>query len=206
MNPRKSKADSRFTAPSIQLRFLVDDMFMGMVLAKQPKGASSNVSLKVINTRDIDSGILSAPDQLDRVELPATSQTDHYRVREGDVLVSARGAFKVARIQNEYIGAVAGPNLIVLRPNPSLKSSLLYAFLRLPDVQAQIQRQSVKTTVASIGIDTIANLALRIPDETKQFELARLIDLTERQYVLGRRMAEIRRTLAEEIITRELIP
>jgi hypothetical protein len=207
MDSRKNKADTaKVESPGIQLRFLVDDMFMGMVLAKQPKGGSSSSSVMVINTRDIDAGILTSPDQLDRVELPATSQTEHYRVREGDVLVSARGAFKVARIQAESVGAIAGPNLIVIRPSPSLQPSLLYAFLRHPDIQAQIQRQSVKTTVASIGIDTIGNLIIRVPNESKQFDLAHLIDLAERQYVLGRRMAEIRRTLAQEIVARELIP
>lgn len=206
MNSPKNKADiSRPQSSGIQLRFLVDRLFMGMVLAKQPSGDLSNASVRVINTRDIDGGTLTPLDQLDQVRLSATSQTDHYRVREGDVLVSARGAFKVAKVHAEYAGAIAGPNLIVIRPSPSLQSSLLYAFLRHPNIQSQIQRQSVKTTVASIGIDIIANLSLKVPDASRQIDLARLADLAERQYILGRRMAEIRRTLAQEIVVRELI-
>jgi restriction endonuclease S subunit len=159
----------------------------------------------VINTRDIEGGILKPLDQLDDVKLPATFQIDHYRVWDGDVLVSARGAFKVARVRAEHAGALAGPNLIVVRPSLSLKSSLLYAFLQHPDIQSQIQRKSVKTTVASIGIDTVANLYIKLPDASRQVDLALLVDLAERQYVLGRRIGEIRRELGQDIVARELI-
>jgi hypothetical protein len=86
-----------------------------------------------------------------------------------------------------------------------LKSSLLYAFLQHPDTQSQIQRKSVKTTVASIGIDTVANLYIKLPDDSRQVDLALLIDLAERQYVLGRRIGEIRRELGQDIVARELI-
>jgi restriction endonuclease S subunit len=121
------------------------------------------------------------------------------------VLISARGAFKVARVLAEHAGAIAGPNLIVIRPSLSLKPSLLYAFLQHPDIQSQIQRKSVKTTVASIGIDTVANLCIKLPDASRQVDLALLIDLAERQYILGRRIGEIRRELGQDIVARELI-
>jgi restriction endonuclease S subunit len=119
--------------------------------------------------------------------------------------VSARGAFKVGRVQTGHAGAVAGPNLIVVRPGRSLRPELLYAFLRHPDIQSEIHRHSVKTTVASIGIETIANLRIKVPEASKQSHLAQLVDLAERQYELSRRIAEIRRVLGHEIATRELI-
>ena len=206
MNSRKDKAVIAGLEPSgTQLRALVDDLFMGVVLSRVPKSGASGTPARVINTRDIEGGVLKPLDQLDNVNVPSTSQMDHYHIWDGDVLVAARGAFKVARVRAEHAGAIAGPNLIVIRPSPSMQPSLLYAFLQHPDIQSQIQRKSVKTTVASIGIDTIANLYIKLPDPSRQIDLAKLIDLAERQYVLGRRIGEIRRELGQEIVARELI-
>lgn len=206
MRSKKDKTpSSEFQSPKIRLGDLMESIFAGMVLSRQPKEGLFEAPTRIINTRDIEEGILISPGRLEEVQLPATSQTDRYRVQDGDVLVSARGAFKVARVQTGHAGAVAGPNLIVVRPGRSLKPELLYAFLRHPDIQSEIHRQSVKTTVASIGIETIANLRIKVPEASKQSNLAQLVDLAERQYELSRRIAEIRRVLGHELVGRKLI-
>lgn len=191
--------------PERQLRDVVSTIFMGMALSKHPQNALSAPPVKLVNTRDIGDGGLASPEELQELPLPVTSQTERYRIREGDVLVSARGTFKVGRAGEGHSGAIAGPNLVVLRPAPALESWLLYAFLRHPAVQEEIQRRSVKTTVASINIDTIASLHIRIPSPGRQFKLARLVELAEKQYILGLRIAERRRLLGHEVAAGELI-
>jgi restriction endonuclease S subunit len=183
---------------------LVTDIFTGVVLSKQRQGELSKSIVKIINTRDILDGILLRREELDDVGLSA-SQTKRYRVQDGDVLISARGGFKVGRIGHEHSGTIAGPNLVVVRPGPELESWLLYSFLRHPLIQTNIQRRSVKTTVASINIDTIADLRMKVPNISRQRKLAQVIELAERQYILGTQIAESRRVLGHEIAASEMM-
>lgn len=185
---------------------VVEAIFSGIVLSRQPQIASSGPPIRVINSRDIiEDGTLATTDLLENVNLPMTSQTERYRVQEGDVLVSARGVFKVGRVTGAHKGALAGPNLIVVRPGRILESWLVYSFLRHPGTRAELERHSVKTTVASIRIGTIDNLRIRVPHLSKQRGLARAVELAERQYALGRRIADARRLLGHQIATKDLI-
>src|SRR6185312_14840875 len=131
---------------------LVQTIFTGLSPSKwTPEAELSSPPFRVINSRDFDHGIIASPESLEEIELPGPRQAHRYRVEESDILIAARGAFKVARIGPAHAGCLAGPNLIVVRPGHLIDSWVLYAFFTHPVTQLEIRKLSVGTTVAAIS-------------------------------------------------------
>jgi restriction endonuclease S subunit len=122
----------------------------------------------------------------------------------GDVVISARGSFKVAAVRLDHEGTFAGPNLIVVRPGRRLAAPLLLAFLRHPLQQSALVKLSVGTTVPSINTGAVASLRIIVPSHDRQEHLAKLIDLADEHYAAARHAAEIRHRLAQEIVIGKL--
>ncbi|HET9282662.1 MAG TPA: restriction endonuclease subunit S [Candidatus Angelobacter sp.] len=185
---------------------LVQTIFTGLSPSKlPPSGEPSSPLFRVINSRDFEHGVIAAPESLEEIELPGPTHSQRYRVEEGDIVIAARGAFKVARVGPEYQGYLAGPNLIVVRPSQLINSWLLYAFFTHPVTQSEIRKQSVGTTVAAISGATISRLRIAIPKLEMQQKIGRLIETAHMQFVLGREIADVRWKLAQEIVGKEFL-
>jgi restriction endonuclease S subunit len=188
-----------------QLGDVVQSIFMGIVIARQQKTGSRMARVRVAGVKNIEDGILSPKNVLDELSLPENSQIDRFRLREGDILLSARGSMKVAVVRAEHERCIAGPNLVVIRPGSNLQPLLVLAFLRHPLTQEIIYRKSVTTTVSSINVKTLASLEIVVPSKQDQISLSRIVHLAEKQFVLARRVSDLRRRLGQELAVRALI-
>src|SRR6267142_5064454 len=131
---------------AFQLRDVIESAFTGMVLTRQlARGARTR--MKIVGTKDIENGLLSPKGSLQEMVLPESLQTERFRLKTGDVVMTARGTIKISAVNDDQSGCFAGPNLIVIRPGTQLHSALLLAFLRHPKTQDEIKRRSVGTTV-----------------------------------------------------------
>lgn len=183
---------------------LVDGIFLGLALSRQPKGSVQTRPALMVNVKDIIDGVLIHRSNLSEVEVPGGSQTDRFKLVPGDVLISARGSIKVAGVHTEHGGAIAGANLIVVRPGKLLAAPLVLAFLRDSSTRTTLERLSAGTTVQSINVKTVAELRVTIPPAETQHKLSRLVGLADEQYLAARRAAEIRRELAQVVAIRAL--
>jgi restriction endonuclease S subunit len=185
---------------------LAEKIFLGFSASRQPKMANLPV-LPVVNIKDLRNDLLAtAVEDLDTIPISDSSQTDHFRLRVGDVIISARGAVKVAPVGEDHVKAIAGPNLIVVRmgSSPVLAPELLLAFLRHPTTRAVLEGQSVGAAVPSINVRTVSNLRLAIPSQNLQSQLAEVVQLADEQYITAKQASEKRRELGEEIVMRAL--
>jgi restriction endonuclease S subunit len=183
----------------------VESLFVGIVIGRQQKTGLRAFPLRVVGVKDIESGILRQRISLQELVLPESSQIDRFRLRVGDVLVSARGVMKVALVGDEHEGCLAGPNIIVVRPGSNLEPALVLAFLRHPVTEANIYRMSLTTTVSSVNVKTISDLQIVVPPRQEQILLSRVVELAEKQYLLAQRASDLRRQLGEELAMRALM-
>lgn len=181
-----------------------DAIFLGLSLARQPKGPLLTTTAAIVNVKDIEQGFLPNRTVLHETEVPEGSQTERFRLKSGDILVSARGSVKVAGVRDEHVGVIAGANLIVVRPGKVLAAPLVLAFLRHPSTQAALERSSSGTTVQSINVKTVAELRVSIPLGQVQDVLSQVVTLADEQYAAARLAAEIRRQIAQEVAIRAL--
>jgi Type I restriction modification DNA specificity domain len=186
------------------LRDFVDDIFLGLSLARQPAGDVKRVATPMVNAKDLADGFLAPAAELQKTEVPESSQIERFRLRVGDVVMSSRGLIKVAGVGPEQAGAIAGANLIVVRPGNVLSPPLVLAFLRHPSTLAALARLSVGTTVPSINVSAIGALEIVVPPSEKQAQLSKLIELSDEHYAAARRAADLRHKLAQEVAIREL--
>jgi len=160
--------------------------------------------MKIVGTKDIENGLLSPKGSLQEMVLPESLQTERFRLKTGDVVMTARGTIKISAVNDDQSGCFAGPNLIVIRPGTQLHSALLLAFLRHPKTQDEIKRRSVGTTVQAINLDSILSLKIVVPPQTDQPTLASIVQLAERQYSVGQKILDLRRSLAQELAMKAL--
>jgi restriction endonuclease S subunit len=111
---------------------------------------------------------------------------------------------KVAGVQDEQSGAIAGPNLIVVRPGRTLLPPLVLALLRSPSTVTKLASETAGTTVPSLNVSTVSRLRVSVPPQETQTELAELVRLGDEHYAAARRAAEVRRQIAQEVAVRAL--
>jgi len=186
------------------LRDVIGHVFTGMVLARQLTTGSHMSMMRIVSVKDIEDGLIAPRSALQELEFPEGSQIDRFRLIPGDVVMAARGAIKVSVATEDHAGCLAGPNLIVIRSGVQLHSALLLAFLRHPRTQDEIRRRSVGTTVPAINVDSILSLEIVVPPLSDQRKLSRIAELAERQYAVGKKIIDLRRSLAQELAIRAM--
>jgi restriction endonuclease S subunit len=178
---------------------VVEEIFLGLSLARQAKGVVQTASRATVTVKDLSDGFLPPISDLQKADMPTTSQIERFSLREGDVVISARGSIKVAGVQKEHAGALAGANLIVVRPGRALKPPLVLAFLRHPLTISKLEALTAGTTVSSLNLSTVSRLRLNVPPIHKQGQIADLVQLADQHYAAARRAAEVRLQLAQEV-------
>lgn len=186
------------------LKDVVEDIFLGLSLSRQPLGDMKRIPTLMVNAKDLQSGFLPNRENLQESEVPEGSQIDRFRLQVGDVVMTARGTIKVAGVSEEQAGAIAGANLIIVRPGEWLAAPLVLAFLRHPSTLAILARLSVGTTVPSINVGAVAGLEVVLPSSERQTQLSQLVELADEHFSSARRAAELRHMLAQEVAMKEL--
>lgn len=190
----------------VSLKDAVDAIFVGIPTHRLTEIASSDaVTGRIINIRDIQGDELPEdPRELSTIAVPRGTDWEKFRVQAGDVLITARSSVKVAPVREDYSGALAAANLIVVRPGETVAAPLVLAFLRHPETKQQLERLSTGTTVTSINVKAVSSLRIKIPTPEQQMKLASLSEASERSLRATMRAAEIRRRLAQQVLIKQL--
>lgn len=173
------------------------EVFPGLSIAR--KKTKGGIDTPIIGVGDLDGvGNVAAADALERAQLSAGRTTDGYRVRAGDVLLTARGTqLKVALVDTTTEGAVLSANLLCVRPRPGpLLPGTLAAWLLTGEGQAALTGRYHSTTgLLALTASVIRGLPVPVPPPELQTRAAALFDATRIGYVAARRAADARQAL-----------
>ena len=187
------------------LKNLAAALFMGVNVARVTKDRSDKCNVPVIHVKDVINNTLVDVGQLERINLPGTSQNARQRLLATDILVSARGTLmKCALVPDSHVGAVASANFIIVRLGAGdiLQPALLWAFLRQPATQARILSRVTSTAQPALNIRDLEELQVPLPPHHLQPDLVRLLVVAERQYKCAIESAQFRKDESMEIVAR----
>jgi len=162
---------------------------------------------KVINLRDLDEvGRLTHGDELEQLRLVGGSRLLRYSVRQGDVVLTSRGAYmRVALAGRGADGAIASSNLLIIRPNDTLLGQVLLAWLKSPRGEHELlSRSRASAMTIALGRKEVEKVPFPIAPVAVQRQIVDLIQATDAGYRAALEAAEIRRVVGYEVAARLL--
>ena len=105
------------------------------------------------------------------------ADADHFGLREGDVLLAARGTRMTAAVFRGGFAAVAGSQFCVIRVKQNVLPAYLYWFLNLPETQEKLAAGARGTYVKSLPASTLRELKIPVLPLPKQKAIAELHEL-----------------------------
>lgn len=155
----------------------------------------------IVNQRDVALRI-APPDRLETLDLPESAEVDRLALQEDDLVLTSRGALRVAVAGPEHAGAIPGANLIVVRLPAELKPSLLAAYLSDPRIEAMLLDEFAGSVTPGFSVDAIRRLKIELPTREAQEDLDLLVRVTDEYEQALLRAIEIRRTISQELVFR----
>lgn len=128
-------------------------------------------------------------------------------LRDGDVLVAARGTRMTAAVFDGSFAAVVGSQFCIVRPNADrLLPDYLRWFLNLPATQENLLSRARGSYVRSLPSSALADLEIRIPSIARQRAIAKIHELRLREKHLMSQLAERRALLIDRTLFQSLEP
>lgn len=132
---------------------------------------------------------------------PDLVSDDRHRVRADDILVANRGSRLTAARVSEEIDAVAGSQLFVIRPQPSMVlPAYLQAYLNMPSTQDNLRSHARGTYVPTLSISVLRHLQIPQPPLETQRKIAELSQLAAEEQQLIAALAAKRSQLISHSI------
>lgn len=155
----------------------------------------------IVNQRDVALRIADA-DRLETMEIAESPEVDRLALQEGDLVLTSRGALRVAVAGPEHVGAIPGANLIVVRLPAELKPSLLAAYLSDPRIEAALLREFAGSVTPGFSVEAIRRMEVQLPTREEQDQLDELVSVTDDYEQALLRAIEIRQTISQELVFR----
>jgi type I restriction enzyme M protein len=179
------------------------EVFPGLAVAR--KKTDDGIDTPIIGVSDLDgAGSVAGVEDLERAPLPLGRSTDGYRVRVGDVLITARGTqLKVAVVDAATEGAVLSANLLCIRPREDrLLPGALAAWLLTAEGHAALTGRYHSTTgLLALTTTVVRRLPVPVPPLAVQSRASALFDATRTGYIAAMRAADARQALGLAAIT-----
>lgn len=159
---------------------------------------------RYISLRDMErSNIIDNLELLEKVHLPKDVVATRYQVQENDVLLVYRGAnARTTTIEKGAEGALASSNLLILRPLPELRASVLSSFLRSHEGQALLMGKTMPSSIqVSLSKAEVERIPIPIPPMEVQDQITELLRVTETGYQAAIQAAQMRRQIGLTVIT-----
>jgi len=179
------------------------EIFSGLPLYRLRYRPGAQVS--VIQVKDIKHA--NEPGwTLSRVPVPDSGQIERYRVKVGDVLVTARGTnLKSCIVSEEWGGALLTSNLILVRLGEQLRPQLLLAFFQSSSGRQAMERRLAGSSLLVLTPKILGEIEVPLLPAARQDALADLFTLGETQYIEAIAAAQARRQLAYRIVLDSLL-
>jgi len=128
-----------------------------------------------------------------------------YELRDGEVLLAARGTRMTAAIFQGPQAAVAGGQFCVIRAHTGwLLPEYLRWFLNLPSTQENLNSRARGTYIRSLPVKALLDLEIPLPPIPRQRVIADLYELRLHEKHLMAKLAELRGALFDRTIVHSL--
>lgn len=159
------------------------------------KDISEEDGYKVINLADVQDGKLNI-DGLETYTIKNNARVEAYEVKAGDLIISSKGSnIKIAVIPEGIEDTLLSQNFIGFRPNGSVDSEYLKAYLESPLGQYLLQLRQTGTTILGISAKALDDLPVKTLEINDQRAVMK--EFLEEEQVLNRRLQEIYRHLED---------
>jgi hypothetical protein len=159
--------------------------------------------LHLVRIGDISREGQIVPESIIRIH-PAESIGPDLLLKQGDVLVAARGTRNTAAVYNLKLpGAIAGAQFFVLRPSGRVLPEFLAWYLRSDSVRRHFDNRRKGTYVQLIQRADLAEIEVPLPPMDMQRRIVALSGLIEQEHALSTRLAELRSRYRSQLILRK---
>ena len=162
---------------------------------------SSDGTHRLIRIGDVSpEGVISQSSSA-RIQVP-TKDAGKFDLKQGNVLLAARGSRLTAAVFDIDEPAVAGSQFIIIRIRPQwlgLRSGFLAWYLNLPAIQEQLAARMRGTYIRSLPASILANLQVPIPDGATQDAITGLNDIRIQERNLMEQLADRRTQLIDQL-------
>jgi hypothetical protein len=179
------------------------EVLVGLTLSRRVVAEGSGKEHPVVSVGDVAAdGEVTPTAALPTRPLQLTGGDERYRVRAGDILISARGTqLKTGWARTENNGAIASSTLIVVRSGPAIDASVLFATLMSKHGQGQLQsRARHSTSTLVLNVQDVATIEIPVPPMDVQRRIRKMITLGEAHYRIALQAASRRRELAHSLV------
>ncbi len=187
--------------PTNRLKSLATKIFSGVPLYSVSRLNKSENGIPVVNIKDIvDSQILI--NNLPLFSLENFKNAERYLVSAGDVLLTCRGTqLKVVVVPDAFKKLLITAHLIAVRLNNELLSGFLAAYLRTENGQKALLANAASSGAQlMINISDVGEINVPVPPLSLQEKIVSLTNAAEEYYRISIETAELRRTIANQII------
>jgi type I restriction enzyme M protein len=142
-------------------------------------GADDPSGVPMLRAIDIDNGKLSGTKIL-RVRRDIESDYQRTRLRGGEVLLSVMGTVgRTIVVRKEWAGWNVNRALAVIRLDPRILPEFFYQWLRSPQMQTQLTKDSIGTAQLRINLSSFRSYSLPLPATNRQAEVVASIQTIE---------------------------
>ncbi|MGZ9819402.1 N-6 DNA methylase [Peribacillus simplex] len=160
----------------------VAETFRGYNIPSVGKIENPDGEFRAIQLVNVQDGILQT-NQLEKVNIKDASKVKNYLVKEGDIIISNRGAaIKVAVVPKVDGNIILGHNFHGIRPKAGMNSLYIKAYLESPIGQGYIQSLQQGTMVQVLGLKELNNLLIPLQSFGIQEDIGKEIQKAEEAY------------------------
>lgn len=150
---------------------------------QDPKG-----NYKIINLADINNGKLEI-DSMPNYSIENNARVEAYKVEAGDIVISSRGATKIAIIPEHEGDILISQNFIGIRPKDGNNPEYIKEFLGSPIGEYLIEDRKTGTAVETINIKDLKKLPMVHMKANEQNKI--ISGYKEQEKALKRQMEEL---------------
>lgn len=151
-----------------------------------------NGNFKIINLADIQNGMVDI-DVLPTYSIENNARVESYRVQEGDIIISNRGAIKICVIPEHEGNVLISQNFIGLRLKSGYNPEYVKEYLESPIGQYLLESKKTGTVVTTINVKDIKEIPVKALDIDKQTTI--ITEYKKQQARVNEKIEELQREL-----------
>lgn len=175
-------------------------IFSGASIYGTVRLEESEGGIPVINIKDINNGRIEY-ENLPLFDLNNFRNAGNYIVSPGDVILSCRGTQLKSAVVPKYKKFFITANLIAIRPGEEILPEFLATYFNTRQGQKAVLAKIPFTTVFNLTVNTLREIEIPVPPLSVQEKIVTLAKYAEEQYHLTLQIANLRKILANQLIT-----
>jgi restriction endonuclease S subunit len=163
-------------------------------------GEKAGKDIYVIQAKDVDEHLYIDTNEL--VTIEKRDFKEKFFLKEGDVILSARGKLKAAVLETEQDNIIASSSVYIIRPKRSdVTPEYLAVFLNSIDGQRRIREKVTGSAIKTILRKDLEDISIIIPNLKTQKEVVDGFKIGQREQELFQQKTLLKKQISEGLIS-----